>query len=99
MEGMDEFIVELLRESGLSEKTDPGVRARLVQDLGSRASDFINRGIIDAMSMPDALAFERLLDEQPDNLVAMQQFVDQHVPNMQAVVGAALLEFRSLYLG
>jgi hypothetical protein len=96
---MDEFINQLLQDKGTPTTVDPEVRAQLVQDLSVRADKMINRYLIDALSEEDALAFEKIIDEQPDNLGAMQEFIDAHVPNKSQVVGMALLEFRSIYLG
>jgi hypothetical protein len=96
---MEEFIRQLLKDAGVPESTDPEVRQQLEKDLADRASDLINKRLIDAMSEKDAKAFSKLLDDKPDDLGAMQQFIDQHVPDKEKVAGAALLEFRALYLG
>jgi hypothetical protein len=96
---MDEYIQQLLQDAGLPESTDPEVREQLTMDLTARANDLMNRRLIDAMSDEDAEAFDKLLDEQPENIEAMQQFITDHVSNREQVVGAALLEFRALYLG
>ncbi|HVX56135.1 MAG TPA: DUF5663 domain-containing protein [Candidatus Saccharimonadales bacterium] len=96
---MEEFIRQLLKDAGVPESTDPEVRKQLEKDLTDRATDLVNRRLIDAMSEKNAEAFSKLLDERPDNLAVMQQFIDEHVPNKEQVAGAALLEFRALYLG
>jgi hypothetical protein len=96
---MEEYIEQLLQEVGVPEGTDPEVRAQLASDLAARANDMVNKRLIEAMSDEDVAAFDKLLDEQPENLQAMQQFIDEHVPDKNRVVGAALLEFRTLYLG
>lgn len=96
---MDEYIEQLLKDAGVPEATDPAVKKQLTADLTARANDLVNRRLIDAMSDEDAAAFDKLLDEQSDNVNAMQQFITDHIPNREKVVGAALLEFRALYLG
>ncbi len=96
---MEEFIQQLLKEAGVPDSTDPEVRKQLATDLASKANDLVNKRLIDAMSEKDAVAFGKLIDKQPDDLQAMQQFIDDHVPNKEQVAGAALLEFRALYLG
>jgi hypothetical protein len=96
---MDEYIKQLLTDAGVPESTDPEVRQQLESDLLARAHDLINRRLIDAMSDQDAEAFGNLVDESQGNMEVLQQFVDDHVPNRDKVIGAALLEFRALYLG
>lgn len=96
---MDEYIQQLLNDAGLPDSVDPEVRAQLVSDLQERAINLMNRRLIEAMSDEDIEAFNKLLDEQPNNAEAMQQFITDHVPNSQQVVTAAMLEFRALYLG
>ena len=96
---MEDFINELLVETGVPKGTDPKVRAELVTQLMDRATDSVNRRVIDAMSDQDAETFDKLLDDKPDDIQAVQQFIDDHVPHKEQIVGAALLEFRALYLG
>lgn len=96
---MEEFIQQLLKDAGVPDSTDPEVREQLAKDLADRAGDLVNRRLIDAMSEKDAQAFGKVLDDRPDDLKAMQKFIDEHVPNKEQVAGAALLEFRALYLG
>lgn len=96
---MDEYIQQLLNDAGVPESTDSGVLDQLKADLIARSNEFVNRQLIDALSDEDAVAFDKLLDEKPDDIMAIQQFITDHIPNKDQVVGAALLEFRALYLG
>lgn len=96
---MDEFINQLLKDSGVPDNLEPEVRAELVKMLTDRATDLINRRIIDAMSDEDAVAFDKFVDAHPGDAAAVQQFVSEHVPNQEQVVAAALLELRTAYLG
>ena len=96
---MDEYIQQLLKDAGVPESTDPEVKAQLAADLSDRARDLINRRLIDSLSGEDVAALDELLDEKPEDLEAMQQFITEHVPDKDKIVGATLLEFRALYLG
>lgn len=96
---MDDYIQQLLKEAGIPEGMDPEVKAQLVSDLTSRASDLVNRKLIDSLSEENATAFNNLLDEKPDDADAIQKFIIEHVPDRDKIVGQALLEFRALYLG
>ena len=96
---VDEYINRLLQEAGLPDDLDPEVRAGLVNSLTGRAADLINRRLIDAMSFETAQEFEKLIDDHPDDGAMMQGFIDQHVPDKNKIVAAALLELRTQYLG
>ncbi len=96
---MEQFIKQLLADKDLPTNLDDKVRAQLEHDLTSRATDFLNKRMIEALSDDDVKAFEKLIDEQPDNAVAVQEFIDKHVPNKEQLAATALLEFRALYLG
>lgn len=96
---MDEYIQQLLKDAGVPESTDPEVKAELVKGLANQANDLVNRRLIDAMSDEDAEAFDKYIEENPEDVEGVQQFISDHVSNKEQVVGAALLEFRALYLG
>ncbi|MDL2363487.1 MAG: DUF5663 domain-containing protein [Patescibacteria group bacterium] len=96
---MNEYIQQLLLDAGLPPETDAEVRDQLIADLIQRANDHVNRKVIDAMSSEDAQAFDQLLDSHGSDVGAIQQFVQNHVPNVQEITAKALIEFRALYLG
>lgn len=96
---MDQFIQQLLHDQGVSDSLDPAVREQLVHELTGRATDFVNRRLIDAMSDETVEQFNALLDDDSLDPAKAQQFVEANVPNKDQVVAAALVEFRALYLG
>lgn len=96
---MEEYAKQLLRDAGVPQSSDDETMQGLVAQIVDRATDMINRRLIDAMSDEDAAEFDKLLQDRPDDVEAVQQFIDQHVPDKQKIAGAALLEFRALYLG
>lgn len=96
---MEEFIKQLLLDSGVPDTLDAEVYQQLVNDLSIRVGDVINKRLIEALTTEDAVIFETMIDDTPDDLPAMQQFIDSHVADKDQVIGAALLEFRTLYLG
>ncbi|CAN5118794.1 hypothetical protein BH09PAT3_BH09PAT3_4590 [soil metagenome] len=96
---MDNFIQQLLSDQGVASDINPEVRAQLVQDLSSRATDFVNRGLINAMSDEAVEHFNTMLDDPSITPEQVQQFVDTNVANKEQVVANALVEFRALYLG
>lgn len=96
---MDEFIKQLLDEKGLPANIDDKVRVQLEQDLTSRAVDFINRQLINSLTETQVAELEELIDEKPADTKAIQDFIANNVPNKEAITGAALAEFKRLYLG
>jgi hypothetical protein len=96
---MDQFIEQLLREQGAPDDLEPAVRQDLVEDLAARATEFLNRRLIDAMDDTSVEEFSKLLDVEPADPQAIQEFIATHVPDKERVVTEALLEFRSIYLG
>lgn len=96
---MQEFIEQLLQDKGVPADLDEAVRAQLVSDLTERATDFVNKYIVESLDDAKLAELEKLLDNQPDDIEAMKKFIDANVPNKEQLTGLALLEFRSLYLG
>ena len=93
---LDSFITQLLAEQQFK-NLEPEVQEQLKKDLYSRAEDHINAALLNELSEEDKEAFEKLLDD-PSPVVA-QTFLQEHVPDIEQVVAAALLKFRSAYLG
>jgi hypothetical protein len=96
---MDEYLTDLLSQTGAVQTGDQDVLRQLKSDLSERVTALINRRLIDALSEDKVAELERLLDEQPDNVEAYQQFMVDNLPNRQEIVNTSLLEFRALYLG
>ncbi len=83
----------------IPEDLDPEVREELAKGLLARATDFVNKRIIDSMSDEVAEHFEALVDEQPVDPAKIQAFIETNVPDRERIAGLALYEFRTLYLG
>ena len=96
---MEAFILQLLHDKGLPADLDEGVQAQLVKDLTNRLVDMINRRVIDTLSEEQAQELEKLIDQNPDNPQAIQEFIDKNVPDKQEIATKAMFEFRTLYLG
>ena len=96
---MDEFLDNLLAQIGALQTADPEVVEQLKADMSERVAALINRRLIDALPDDKVTGLETLLDEQPNNVEAYQQFINDNLPNKQEIVNATLLEFRALYLG
>lgn len=96
---MDEFIEQLLTESGLPENVDPAVRSRLKSELTERATKLINRRLVESLSQKDAEQLSQLLEQNPGDQQVFQAFIDQHVDNKRQIAADALLELRRVFLG
>lgn len=96
---MDEFINDILAQSGATTTADPEIEAQLRQELSERAATLINRRLIDALSENDTSELDKLLDDRSDDVEAFQQFIADKLPNKDQIVAAALYEFKVLYLG
>ena len=96
---LQQFIEDLLKEQGMPEDITEDVRQRMVQNLTERANDLINKRLIEAMNDDQVEQLNQLLDSEPHNPQAVQDFTAQHLPNKDQIAAAALAEFRELYLG
>lgn len=96
---LEQFIAQLLQDKGLPPGLDPEVRSQLVSDLSTRVTDLINRRLIESMSEEQARNFNRILDQEPADPTAIQQFITENIKNKEEITSGALLEFRELYLG
>lgn len=96
---MEEFIQKLLKDQGVPEDLDPEVRAQLVAQLTDRATDFVNKRLVEAMSEEAVSRFNSLLDEEPVDAAKIQEFIATNIPDKEKIATGALLEFRVLYLG
>jgi len=96
---MDDFVNQLLKDISVPESMDPEVRKELFDSLRNRADRFVMMRMIDAMKDEDVEAFDKLTDEKADDVESIRKFLDDHVPQRDKVMAAALLEFRATFLG
>ncbi len=94
---LQKFAEDLLKEKGL-DGVEPEIYDALVKDLATSANKLINRRFLDKMTNEQLKKFNELIETEPSDK-AVQDFIDANVSNKNAVVAAALLEFKSLYLG
>lgn len=97
MAALDDFVRQLIAEA-YTRPIAPDVMAELKQDLLDRATDRINRRMIDAMDDATAERFNKLLDMDPPP-AEVTRFVEYNVPNKGYVAAQALQEFRESFLG
>ena len=94
---METFINTLLDKRGYKDAA-PEVREELYKDVTLRINEFILAKVIAALSAEDLTEFEKMLDDKKP-IVEYQKFAEQHIPDYQTFLTAALLEFQDIYLG
>lgn len=83
---------ELLKD--LDEETLKQLKSQMLQ----KALDLINRRMVDSLSEKDVLELEQVIDANPQDQVAIENFISQHVPSKDQIVSNALVEFKTLYI-
>lgn len=96
---MDDFVNQLLKDINVPDSMDPEVKKEMTEELRNRADKFVLSRMLDAMSDQDLDEFDKLSAEKPDDADSLRQFLDNHVPEKDRVMAAALLEFRAAFLG
>ncbi|OGZ01202.1 MAG: hypothetical protein A2946_01730 [Candidatus Liptonbacteria bacterium RIFCSPLOWO2_01_FULL_53_13] len=92
---IEKFVDLLVTEKGLG-NLDPEVLAQVKRDLSSRAEDRVNAVILSKMPPENLEAFEKLLDD--GSAEDVQAFCAKNIPDLDQVVAAELLAFRTTYL-
>ena len=93
---IDEFVNRLLEEKGVSD-LDPEVVEQMKKDLASRVEDHINVALVEQLSPEKLEEFEKILKQS--DAQSSQEFLSQNIPDLNQVVGDALLRFRIIYIG
>ena len=96
---MDDFVNQLLKDINMPDSMDPEVKKDLFDSLRDRADRFVMRRMLDTMSDEDLESFEKLTTDKPEDIESARKFLDDHVPNRDRVMAAAMLEFRAAFLG
>lgn len=96
---MDDYVQQLMKEQGIPDDLDPQVRVELAKEITEQANDYINYRLIQSMSDEAAEKFADMLEDDSMQEHDIQQYIADNVPDVQAAVTAALVDFRSVYLG
>ncbi len=85
----------------IKEKNDPMAKQeelpRLKAFLLQQVHDSINRTLIAALPEKDQILLDELLDKNPAD-GQINEFLIKHIPNIEAEITVALLNFRAAYL-
>lgn len=92
---LQQFVDRLVEEKGFADET-PEVLAQIKEDLLSRVEDRINAVILENMPSHLMEEFEKKLDQESTEQV--MAFCSENIPNINEVIAAELLNFRTTYL-
>ena len=95
---IEDYVKEILKEKGLPGDIDKAVYDQMVKDLKERATNLINRRLVEAMPDEKVKELDKVIDNNQDNPEVIRSFIESNVTEKEKVVAAALLEFRSLYI-
>ena len=95
---LEEFVNSLLNEKNLPDNLPDDVREQMSNDLCERVEARIKAVI--AASLPEQYHEELMaLNSKEGNDQEVQKFIQDKVPNLDAVVATELVKFRNTYLG
>lgn len=95
-EELRNFVENLVTEKKF-DNVEPEVLQQIKEDLYERVDDVINGTIIAHLPPEKLEEFNNLLDAH--NSAAIEEFTNEHVPNLQKLIADSLVEFRKIYLG
>lgn len=95
-QAMEIFVEDIMEEKGF-ENLEPEILLEIKKDLLSRLEDYINIAVLDHMPEDKIEEFDKLLDQ--DDPIAVQNFCQKYIPDLQNFVTQAMANFRSSYLG
>lgn len=91
------FLENLILDAGLT-PLDETAREQMIQELYIRLDNFLTSEIIKSLP-PEQLEEFVQLNEREASQEEINQFMTEKIPNAQDLFGAALVNFRDLYLG
>lgn len=91
------FLENLIKDTGLT-PLDETAREQMVEELYIRLDNFLTSEIIKNLP-PEQLEQFVQLNERGATQDEINQFMTEKIPNAQDLFGAALVNFRDLYLG
>lgn len=89
------YVTWIIEQHPATSGLDPAVRAELQAEWEERLDNRINGALLDALTPVKQRAFEYILDHSPEDA---QSFLATNIPNMDDIVAAILLAFRSEHL-
>jgi hypothetical protein len=93
---MESFVDKLIQAKNFASK-DPVVLAEIKTELLKRVDYHINAGLLVALPPEHLEKFDELLAAGNDE--AIQNFLQRHIPDLQATIADILLDFKAAYLG
>lgn len=95
---LEKFVEKVLEEKGMG-AVQPEVYTQLKNDLMGRAQTIVDATVLRHLPDNKIPEFEKLLDDDATEPAALEQFCHTHIPNLDEIIAAALVNFRARYLG
>lgn len=95
MQNLNDYVDRLVAEKGFAEK-DPEVIAQIKADLLERVENTIDAMIMRNLDESVLPEFDKVLEN--GNNEDAQDFIKQHIPDIDEKVASELLAFRTTYL-
>ncbi len=92
---LEDFARRLTEEKGLN-ALDKDILDQVQKDLIDRIEDRINAAILAKMPEEKLDEFNGILDTKDSH--SIQEFCAKNIPDLDALVGATLMDFRQIYL-
>lgn len=92
---IEKFLNSIVDHADQEDMT-PELRQKMVENLAEHLDSYLTGVAIDQLSDPDLDAYDLLITSQPTP-EQVQQFLMQHVPNIDQVMRQAMIDFKSQY--
>lgn len=90
------FLEKMLVDGGMADVV-PEVKEQMIDDLMTRLQSCVFAAVLAKLPEQDLPAFNELADRNaPQDDV--QRFLVEHVPDIDAITGQAMLDFRAIYV-
>ena len=91
------FLEEVLGEANIESPT-PELKEAMIGDLSGRLEQWLMMTVAKQLKPEDGVALEKLLEKRVTQ-EEIQSFLVQRVPDIEAIIAQAMLDFKNAYLG
>jgi PPE-repeat protein len=92
---IQQFIDKIVEEKGLA-TLDPEVVAQIKTDLSNDMNAMITARLVEQLPEGKQKELDQMLDNNATDS-EIQTFMSKNIPNIEHIVSAALIEFKTLY--
>lgn len=96
IDNVQAFVNKLIEEKNITD-VEPEVLEQMKKDLLERVEKRVDAVVIEQLSPEQLAEFEKLLDGSDES--TLKNFCQNAIPNLNELIAAELLNFRTTYLG